>query len=369
MNDLDFQLFDAVRANDPVLIESLIDSGADVNATAEAGLTPMLVLASLGTASAECARILIEGGADIGIHHGSVGSMLHMAASVGNTGVIRALIDAGACIDSRNKDKETPLHLAARHGHAEMAKALIELGSNLNARNMAGRTPLHVSVMAKLYGKTPICEDLLDLGAELEARDNDGKTPLSFAVSFHCDSAADRLLARGADFETRDRAGLSPLELAIDGANRDFCLKLVELGARLNPENPSMLEGAPTGMGEAGAHDPAYRPLSRVKPSQQSIGHVLIAYGADPEFGPVDLRNLTPLRAAVMDGLLPRLIHLLDNRHVSKHPSNPLDDLESLRALAIDHQRLEVIGLLDARLARQAIDDALHKATPRHPQT
>lgn len=333
MNDLHNQLLDAVGANDLGLIESLIAHGANVNA-----------------------------------HDDSGESVLHLASEIGNTAVIRALHNGGARVDSRNKYKETPLHVGVRHGHLEAVKTLIALGSNLRETDAAGRTPLHAAAIAELIGTNPICEELLDLGAELEARDNDGKTPFSLAVEFGCNAAAERLLSRGADLETMDGADLTPLESAIDNNNRELCLKLVERGALLGSVNASAHVVESTSIvDEAVEDDEAYEPISRVWPEQQSIALVLIAYGADPSFGPVDLRNLTPLRAAVMDGLLPRIAHLLDSAPEKDRPANPHDDIESLLALAVEHQRHEVIGLLDARLARRAID-TLHKATPRSPQ-
>ena len=88
--------------------ERLVKAGADVSATNNYGINPML-----------------------------------LAADIANTDLIALLLKAGADARSANPDGETALHLVARAGNVEAAKLLLEAGAQVDAREKLGRqTPL-----------------------------------------------------------------------------------------------------------------------------------------------------------------------------------------------------------------------------------
>ena len=88
----------------------MLDAGANINAKAEGGATP-----------------------------------LHTAAFYGHPAAVKALLDAGADIDAKAIDGGTPLHGAARKSHPSVIKALRDAGARVIAKMKNGETPLDVA--------------------------------------------------------------------------------------------------------------------------------------------------------------------------------------------------------------------------------
>ena len=87
-------------------VKRCLAAGADVNARAKFGLTP-----------------------------------LYFAAHVGNAETVAALVKAGAEVNVRAEGGHTPLHLAAVAGTAETVAALVKAGANIRAKTSGGKLP------------------------------------------------------------------------------------------------------------------------------------------------------------------------------------------------------------------------------------
>lgn len=101
---------DAVRADDPVLLQKMIDRGADPFKTGFKGET-----------------------------------LLHLAANDNALEAARLLLESGLAVDARDKDGRSPLHLAVFKGHGEMTALLIAHGADAALADRRGRTPLHLA--------------------------------------------------------------------------------------------------------------------------------------------------------------------------------------------------------------------------------
>ena len=151
---------------------------------------------------------------------------LHLAASMGDLGVVRSLLDVkDGSSDPRRKDYQgqTPVHVAAREGHNEVVAELVmfscireanprptSAGSDsdsgrcrrarqhsfsVNHQDQYGNTPLH---LAAARGHTDVIRALertaVSVALDLSVANNDGWTPLQLAAQKGHTEAVKRLL-------------------------------------------------------------------------------------------------------------------------------------------------------------------------------
>jgi len=188
----------ACTAGSAPLVEIILGiKGVDVNAKGKKGATPLMV--ALDHDHEDCAKLLIEKGADINsssgegswnpassaAYKGDVKAMkflvanskgklnldepvkdakgyhaIHFAAASKDNAVelLKTVLDAGADIDALNENGQTALHIATFWNNAEAVKLLLDRGANKTIKNKSGRTAEqlaiyydHVDVM-KVFG-------------------------------------------------------------------------------------------------------------------------------------------------------------------------------------------------------------------------
>ena len=160
--------FEAAEISD---VTRCLQAGADLEARAEGGITPLHVAAVTGNAEAIAA--LAAAGAHLEARNVGGLTPLHIAITAE---AIAALVDAGADLEARAESGFTPLHVAANAGTAEAIEALLHAGAHLEARNVGGLTPLHV---AAVLGNAEAIEALLRAGADPKALTTAGKLPFT----------------------------------------------------------------------------------------------------------------------------------------------------------------------------------------------
>ena len=187
-------------------VQAELDKGADVNAKALGGYTP-----------------------------------LRFAARFGRMEIVELLIANGADVNAKDQDGRTPLHFAAGKCHKEIAELLIASGADVNAKDFLGRgrTPLHSAAEG---GHREIAELLIDKGAEVnpiciverEGGPNLGfgnftrvsVTSLDLAVDKGHPEIVDLLLAHGGrtaeELSLMPRLSYSNGQLVITGKVRDI---------------------------------------------------------------------------------------------------------------------------------------------------
>ena len=89
------------EGGDPATVAALLAAGADVNAGADAGYTPLLAAAE--SADLPVLRLLLAAGADVNAQNGDGATPLMLAAGENTLPVVEALLAAGA--DKGRKDK------------------------------------------------------------------------------------------------------------------------------------------------------------------------------------------------------------------------------------------------------------------------
>ncbi len=148
----------------------------------------------------ELVETLIATGADVNAAHGDGMTALHWAAERGDKEIAALLISAGANVKAGIRiGGHTPLHLAAKRAQPEIAALLLEAGSDASApTSNTGATPLHLAAAAA--GGEEVVSLLVDHGAHVDTRESSsGQTPLMFAASYNRAPVVKRLLKEGAD--------------------------------------------------------------------------------------------------------------------------------------------------------------------------
>jgi ankyrin repeat protein len=138
---------------------------------------------SLHTAS-KCGKLdvvksLLNQGADVNATDTDDATPLHLAAIKGNLDVVSLLLEWGAEVDSRDWLGQTPLLKASRSGHVEISQVLIDHGANVNAKKYNYWTPIHNSAYNGYLG---IVELLLEHGADVHALNDEGQTAYQLSL-------------------------------------------------------------------------------------------------------------------------------------------------------------------------------------------
>lgn len=128
-----------------MLIKTLIDLGADVNAQrTDDKNAPLLLAASWNNYMAT--RILLEHGADINQRNKYGASPLNDVVKNNQENVAKLLLANNADVSIQDSQGDSLLHLSVSKGLFKVTQLLIEAGCNVNLRNKRGRTPLYIAV-------------------------------------------------------------------------------------------------------------------------------------------------------------------------------------------------------------------------------
>jgi ankyrin repeat protein len=133
------------------IVRLLIANGADVNATTDAGVTPLMSAGNLKTLYCEIDAIgilkyLVDNGAKINAVDSRGDSVLKYWISSSNWQIVPTMIEMGAVVHTANCDGETPLHLAVKREYEDIVQCLLAKGADGNAKDSDGKTPLDVAL-------------------------------------------------------------------------------------------------------------------------------------------------------------------------------------------------------------------------------
>lgn len=334
------------RTEDTAAAELLLDAGADVNAVEQwKGQTALMWAAARGRS--EMVRLLAARGADVDarstVHEwprqttvfprakfmppGGLTPLL-FAAREGCAECARALIEAGADPNLPTPDEITPLLIALVNARFDAARVLLESGASVNKWDLWGRTPLYAAVdyntlPAGGRPDRPSADDttalemiglLLDAGANpnpqlklvppyrnlLDDRGGDpilwtGATPLLRAAKAADVDAIELLIEHGALLELPEEGGVTPLMAAsgLKWYSIDTRGKYVTEAQSLAAVEILLDAGADIaardGFGLTALHGAAYR-------GWNDMVRYLVSRGADPLA--TDNEGYTPFDAA-----------------------------------------------------------------------
>ncbi len=144
----------AAHLQNPVCLEKLMKSGANLNAEDNNRDTPLhLALRQykierswFGKNEPQCAKILLDRGAEVEGHGAGGRTVLHEAASRGAIDIIEFLLKYNVNINMTDNAGKTVLHEAASKGNTDMIKFLLKYNVNINMTDKAGNTPLKLAL-------------------------------------------------------------------------------------------------------------------------------------------------------------------------------------------------------------------------------
>ena len=244
--EADAGLINAIKTVDIAGVRAALGRGADVGAAEPDGTTPLHWAAHANEPA--IVELLLEAGADASAANRYGVRPISLACINGNAVLTEQLLDAGADPNATAAEGETALMTAARTGSHELVELLLDRGADVNAvETWRGQTAL---MWAAAEGYARLIPTMLSYGADPSARSAGGWTPLLFAVRQGHIDVVQTLLEAGFDVEEslpvreqtrlggtsaeRPATGLNAFLLAAANAHYELAALLIDRGADVN---------------------------------------------------------------------------------------------------------------------------------------
>ena len=215
-----------------LLVQAIIDHGANVNAMNNRGQTALWFACCSG--QMEFVKILLDAGSDSNIADKNGESCLHAAVYGScNAETIQNIIDHGALVNAANKDGATALLLACGSAQSKIVNVLLKAKADPNIPDRHGDASLHQATAANCSKET--LQELMEYGANVNAVNKKGRTALLLNCSYGQMDSVEALLRAGADPNIIDEVGYSCIFAAVDGHCGKHTLRaLIDHGAHVD---------------------------------------------------------------------------------------------------------------------------------------
>ena len=217
------------------VLQTLIDHGANVNATDKDCQTALVVASDKGNTDA--INVLLTAGADPNIADANGNTCLHFAVHQGcNKEVVQMIIDHGAHVNIANKNGLTALMIACERGNIDVINVLLEAGSDPDITDASGNTCLQCSVLQGC--SIEVLQTIIDHGAQVNATNKNGQTALMMASDCGYLNGINMLLRAGADPNVINANGSTCLHFASrHGSSKEALQTIIDHGVNVNATN------------------------------------------------------------------------------------------------------------------------------------
>ncbi len=200
-------------ANNPLMVQLLLENGADVEALNLKGETPL-------TLALQAQRInsvihLLKHGADANTQNKGGGTALHLALEKANPELVDLLMKAGANPNLTRKDGTLPLHLAVKayqarlllpETYSKLVTTMLEATRNPSLPDTDGITAL---MWLAASNRSDLLTKLIAKAANLDSQATDGRTAAMWAAVSGAEHSLATLKNAGANMAIKDKAGRS----------------------------------------------------------------------------------------------------------------------------------------------------------------
>ncbi|XP_068670168.1 uncharacterized protein [Montipora foliosa] len=287
------------------VIELILNDGIDVNVAAKNKITPLLLASPMS--SSMLIKTLIDLGADVNAQTapGKEGPLL-FAASSNNYMVARLLLEHGTDANIKDEWGNTPLSKAVTQNNVSLVGLLLESKADANIQDRVwGVTPLHKAVSKK---DVPLFKLLVENKADANIKDWKGETLLHKAVTQKDVPFVELLLENKADANIQDRGGVTPLHKAVMLKDLPLVKLLLESKADANIQDHWRDNGLDNGQDRV-----EVTPIHKaVMLKDVPLFKLLVENKADASIQ--DMGGATPLHKAVMLKDVPLVKLLLESK-------------------------------------------------------
>jgi ankyrin repeat protein len=279
----------AIGIGDKKSVLKIIDNMPNINKVLMEGKNALQIAASSG--QTDIVRLLLEKGADPAISAGKENSALVMATRANHIENVQALLEYGG---SSEVQKNEALIIANYSGQTAAAATLLEAGVDVNATNENGMSPLNHALqfgsdeLVSVYedhGHTVTLTAAARLGRTqhvkkmLEAQNKLTKTlPPSTQAALQLAIKNNQM----ATIETMLEYGINPNSTLPTWDKRTLLHEVIK---QKNPELTAVFiaQGAQPNITDAIGRTPLYEAVTL---GQQDVARVLLEHGADPNIAP-----------------------------------------------------------------------------------
>ena len=246
-------VFNAIRHNDEILINSLIAGGASLDLSDRQGNSSLM--AALRAGWPRLALTLIDNTRQHSQPNALGSRPLHVAANRGYEDVVVALLARKVDIDAIDARGDSALILAVRSKNIELANLLLERGADYRLVNQKGKSAVDLAyadnnpaaramfdrrdIRPVAVAVKPAASDLASFRQSVKKQGARyaGWPLLNIAIEVGDDSITQQLLAQKPNLAETGPEGNTALHVAARNGDRDNLKRLLEAGAPVNAVN------------------------------------------------------------------------------------------------------------------------------------